>query len=76
MTEPGDLREAVKAVLGHDGPALLDVVTTPDALQVPTHITEEEANGFALSLGKMVLDGGVGQVAELARLNVRNIPRP
>jgi hypothetical protein len=24
----------------------------------------------------MVLDGGVGQVAELARLNVRNIPRP
>jgi pyruvate dehydrogenase (quinone) len=76
VTEPGDLREAVEAVLGHDGPALLDVVTTPDALEVPTHVTEEEAKGFALSLGKIVLDGGVGQVAELARLNLRNIPRP
>ena len=76
VTEPGDLREAVEAVLGHDGPALLDVVTTPDALEVPTHVTAAEAKGFALSLGKIVLDGGVGQVAELARLNLRNIPRP
>jgi pyruvate dehydrogenase (quinone) len=42
---------------------------------VPSHITAEEARGFALSLGKMVLGGGVGQVAELARRNVRNIPR-
>jgi pyruvate dehydrogenase (quinone) len=76
VTEPGDLRGAVKAALGHDGPALLDVVTTPDALEVPSHITAEEARGFALSLGKTVLSGGVGQVAELARLNLRNIPRP
>jgi pyruvate dehydrogenase (quinone) len=76
VTEPGDLRDAVAAVLSHDGPALLDVVTTPDALEVPTHVTEEEAKGFALSLGKMVLDGGVGKVAEIARLNLRNIPRP
>jgi pyruvate dehydrogenase (quinone) len=76
VTKPGELRDAAQAFLGHDGPALLDVVTTPDALEVPTHITAEEARGFALSLGKMVLGGGVGQVAELARLNVRNIPRP
>ena len=25
----------------HDGPALLDVVTTPDALEVPSHVPEE-----------------------------------
>lgn len=76
VTEPGDLRDAAQAVLAHAGPALLDVVTTPDALEVPSHITAEEARGFALSLGKIVLGGGVGQVAELARLNLRNIPWP
>jgi pyruvate dehydrogenase (quinone) len=76
VTKPGELRDAAQAVLAHDGPALLDVVITPDALEVPSHITAEEARGFALALGKMTLGGGVGRVAELARLNVRNIPRP
>jgi pyruvate dehydrogenase (quinone) len=76
VTEPTDLREAAKEFLAHDGPALLDVVTTPDALEVPTHVTVEEARGFALSIGKMVLGGSVGQLTEMARLNVRNIPHP
>jgi pyruvate dehydrogenase (quinone) len=76
VTEPGDLRDAAAAFLAQDGPALLDVVTTPDALEVPSHITLEQARGFALGLGKVVLDGGVGRIAELARLNLRNIPRP
>jgi pyruvate dehydrogenase (quinone) len=76
VTDPGDLRGAVEAVFDHDGPALLDVVTTPDALEVPSHVTAAEARGFALSLGKIVLAGGVGRVLEMARLNVRNIPLP
>jgi pyruvate dehydrogenase (quinone) len=76
VAEPGDLADAARAVFAHDGPALLDVVTTADALEVPSHITAGEARGFALSLGKVVLTGGVGEVASLARLNVRNIPRP
>ncbi|MGW4773035.1 thiamine pyrophosphate-dependent enzyme [Nocardia sp. NPDC004278] len=76
VTEPGELRAAVRAVFEHDGPALLDVVTTPDALEVPSHLTVEEARGFALTLGKTVLSGGIGEVVEMARLNLRNIPRP
>jgi pyruvate dehydrogenase (quinone) len=76
VVEPGDLHDAAKVVFSHDGPALLDVVTTPDALEVPTHITVEEAKGFALSLGKIVLNGGLGEIANVARLNLRNIPRP
>jgi pyruvate dehydrogenase (quinone) len=76
VTKPGDLPAAARAVFAHNGPAMLDVVTTPDALEVPTHITVEDAKGFALSLGKIVLSGGIGEVANLARLNVRNIPRP
>jgi len=76
VVEPGDLDAAAAEVFAHEGPALLDVVTTPDALEVPTHITVEEARGFALSLGKIVLDGGIGEAVNMARLNLRNIPRP
>ena len=74
VTEPGDLEAAAAEVFAHDGPALLDVVTTPDALEFPSHVRAEDAKGFALSLGKMVLGGGVGDVVEIARRNVRNLP--
>jgi pyruvate dehydrogenase (quinone) len=76
VEKPGDLRGALREVLDHDGPALLDVVTDPNALEVPPHITAEEAQGFALSIGRVVLSGGVGSMLELARTNLRNIPRP
>jgi pyruvate dehydrogenase (quinone) len=66
----------MRDVLAHDGPALLDVVTDPNALELPPHITAAEAKGFALSVGKTVLRGGVGSMLELARTNLRNIPRP
>jgi pyruvate dehydrogenase (quinone) len=76
VVEPGDLDAAAKEVFAHDGPALLDVVTTPDALEVPTHITVAESKGFALSLTKIALEGGIGELVNMARLNLRNIPRP
>jgi pyruvate dehydrogenase (quinone) len=74
VVEPGDLEAAAAEVFAHDGPALLDVVTTSDALEFPSHVRAEDAKGFALSLGKMVLGGGVGDVLEIARRNVRNLP--
>jgi pyruvate dehydrogenase (quinone) len=74
VTDPADLEAAAREIFAHDGPALLDMVTTSDALEMPSHVTEEDAKGFALALGKMVLTGGVGEVVNIARLNVRNIP--
>ncbi|SHN47617.1 thiamine pyrophosphate-dependent enzyme [Cryptosporangium aurantiacum] len=74
VTDPADLPNAVERFLAYDGPALLDVVTTADALEVPSHVTAAEARGFALSLGKTVLGGGIGAAVELARQNIRNIP--
>jgi pyruvate dehydrogenase (quinone) len=41
---------------------------------MPSHVSEEDARGFALALAKMVLGGGVGEILNIARLNVRNIP--
>jgi pyruvate dehydrogenase (quinone) len=51
-------------------------VTDSNALSIPPHITGEQVSGFALAASKVVLDGGVGRMLELARANLRNIPRP
>jgi pyruvate dehydrogenase (quinone) len=75
VEKPDEVRGALRSVLDHDGPALLDVVTDPNALEIPPHITKEEAAGFALAAGKSVLSGGVGQMLHLARTNLRNLPR-
>lgn len=75
VEDPDDVRAGLRAVLAHDGPALLDVVTDPNALELPPHITKDEVKGFALSVGRTVLGGGVGAIIDLARSNLRNIPR-
>ncbi|MET3804046.1 pyruvate dehydrogenase (quinone) [Nakamurella sp. UYEF19] len=76
VEDPKDLPAALRSVLDHDGPALLDVVTDPDALELPPHLTKEEAAGFALSISKTVLGGGVGDMLHLAAANLRLIPKP
>jgi len=67
-----------RGVIGsfHKGPALVGIVTDPNALSMPPKISAEMVSGFALSAGKMVLDGGVGRMLQMARSNLRNIPRP
>lgn len=76
VEKPKQLRGALRDVLRHKGPALIDVVTDPNALSLPPKITREQVSGFALSAGRTVLEGGVGRMVQMARSNLRNIPRP
>ncbi|MFF0749462.1 pyruvate dehydrogenase [Streptomyces sp. NPDC004267] len=76
VEKPKQLAGALKDAFKHKGPALVDVVTDPNALSIPPKISAEMVTGFALSAGKMVLDGGVGRMLQMARSNLRNVPRP
>ncbi|MGP0037808.1 MAG: pyruvate dehydrogenase, partial [Solirubrobacteraceae bacterium] len=64
VDQPTDVRVALSDALAHPGPALVDLVTDPDALSIPPHITAAQVKGFALAAGKVVLDGGVGNMFE------------
>lgn len=75
VEKPKHLRGALREAFKHKGPALVDVVTDPNALSIPPKISAEMVSGFALSAYKIVLDGGVGRMLQLARSNLRNIPR-
>ncbi|GAA4215041.1 pyruvate dehydrogenase [Actinocatenispora rupis] len=76
VTEPADVRDALREALDTPGPALVDVVTDPNALSLPPKITGEQVSGFALSMSRTVLTGGVGKALKMARSNLRNIPKP
>ncbi|WP_405805243.1 pyruvate dehydrogenase [Streptomyces sp. NBC_00210] len=76
VEKPRQLAGALKDAFRHKGPALVDVVTDPNALSIPPRISAEMVTGFALSASKIVLDGGVGRMVQLARSNLRNVPRP
>jgi pyruvate dehydrogenase (quinone) len=74
VEKPGDVRGSLRQAFAHEGPALVDVVTDPNALAIPPKLTTEQITGFALAASRMVLNGGVGRIAQLARSNLRNIP--
>jgi pyruvate dehydrogenase (quinone) len=74
IEQPKDIRAGLKDALAHAGPALVDLVTDPNALSIPPHVTVEQMTGFALAATKVVLSGGVGRMLEMARSNLRNIP--
>ncbi|MEU9857661.1 pyruvate dehydrogenase [Streptomyces sp. NPDC047974] len=76
VEKPKHLAGALKDAFKHKGPALVDVVTDPNALSIPPKISAEMVTGFALSASKIVLDGGVGRMLQMARSNLRNVPRP
>ena len=74
IEQPKDIRAGLEDALNHPGPALVDLVTDPNALSIPPHISSTQMAGFALAATKVVLSGGVGKMLEMARSNLRNIP--
>ncbi|GII92373.1 pyruvate dehydrogenase [Sinosporangium siamense] len=76
VEKPGEVRSALRAAFDHKGPVLVDIATDPHALSMPPKITAEQVTGFALSASRTVFNGGVGRMVQLARSNLRNIPRP
>jgi pyruvate dehydrogenase (quinone) len=76
VEDPKDVRSTLEKGLADPGPVLMEFVTDANALSIPPAITGEQIRGFARSASKTVLGGGVGKMIDLARSNLRNIPRP
>jgi pyruvate dehydrogenase (quinone) len=70
VEDPGELSGAVKDVLAHDGPALLDVVSNPQELAMPPAIALEQAKGFGLWALRTVMNGRGDELIELAKTNL------
>jgi pyruvate dehydrogenase (quinone) len=73
VEDPGDLPNAVRDILNHDGPAVLDVVTATQELSMPPTITVEQVKGFSLWMLRAVMSGRGDEVVDLAKTNL--LPR-
>jgi pyruvate dehydrogenase (quinone) len=73
VEDPGELASAVREVLDHDGPAVLDVVTAKQELSMPPTIAVEQIKGFSLWVLRAVMSGRGDEVLDLAKTNL--LPR-
>jgi pyruvate dehydrogenase (quinone) len=76
IEDPGDVDAGLAEALSLPGPALVDVVTDPNALSMPPKITPGQVKGFALAMSRIVLAGDADAALSMARSNLRNLPRP
>lgn len=75
VTEPTRLHGALQEAFAYNGPALIEVMTDPNALSLPPEIRSGQVIGFATAMSKIVLNRGAGEAVAMATSNMRNIPR-
>ncbi|MGD0851239.1 MAG: ubiquinone-dependent pyruvate dehydrogenase [Bradyrhizobium sp.] len=70
VEQPQNLRAALTEALGHDGPALIDIVSARQELVMPPKPTLEQAHHFGLFMIKAVLNGRANELVDLAKVNL------
>ncbi len=70
VEDPGELEGAVREVLAHDGPALLDVVTNRQELSMPPKVEAAQLKGFSLYVLRAVMNGRGDAILDLAKSNL------
>ncbi len=73
IVEPHMVRLGLTHALASPTPVLVEIVTDPNAMSIPPHVSLDQIRGFAAGASKTVLTGGVGKMLSIARSNVRNI---
>jgi pyruvate dehydrogenase (quinone) len=71
VEHPDDLEGAIRSAFDHSGPALVDIVSARQELVMPPSINLEEAKNFGVFMAKAVLDGRLGELINLADVNLR-----
>ena len=70
VEDPGELEGAIRDVLAHPGPALLDVVTNRQELAMPPKIAAAQVKGFSLYMLRAVMNGRGDEIIDLAKGNL------
>lgn len=70
VERPEDLDSGLRRALGHDGPALVDVVVHRQELSMPPTIKFGQMTGFGLYIARAVMNGRADEIIDLAKANL------
>jgi pyruvate dehydrogenase (quinone) len=73
VEDPAQVRPALEQALAYPGPALVDIVTDPNALAMPPRATIQQAAGFALAMTKIAFGGKTDDVLDTVAANWREL---
>jgi pyruvate dehydrogenase (quinone) len=73
VTDPAQVKQALKEALDFDGPVLVNVMTDPNALAMPPKIEFEQVKGMTLSMTKLVLNGRMEEVLDTVKSNYKHL---
>lgn len=69
--ESKDVEEALINGFKHDGPAIINIFTDPNALAMPPSINFEHVKGFAKSMAKLMLNGKFADIVDTAKSELK-----
>lgn len=66
-----NVKSTLQEAFAHDGPALVNIYTDPDALAMPPKVEFDQMKGFATSMGKLMLNGQAADAIDTAKSNIK-----
>ncbi|MDR3693455.1 thiamine pyrophosphate-dependent enzyme [Mucilaginibacter sp.] len=73
VSDPDDVKQALKEAFMYKGPALVNIMTDPNALAMPPKVEFEQVKGMALSMTKMMLNGHMDEVLDTFKSNYKHL---
>jgi pyruvate dehydrogenase (quinone) len=73
VEDPAQVRPALEQALAYAGPALVDIVSDPNALAMPPRATIQQAAGFALAMTKIAFGGKTDDALDTVAANWREL---
>lgn len=70
---PEEVRGALIKAFAAEGPALVNIMTDPNALAMPPKAELDQIRGFALSMTKLMLSGRMDEVIDTIKSNYKHI---
>ena len=73
IKDPDDVKQGIREALHFKGPALINIMTDPNALAMPPKIEFEQVKGMALSMTKLILNGRMEEVLDTVKANYKHL---
>lgn len=69
--ESNDVEQALINGFKHNGPAIINIFTDPNALAMPPFITFDQMKGYAQSMAKLMLNGKFADIVDTTKSDVK-----